>query len=599
MEFCEPYAKDKNLLQLSIFYFGKRRPVPTKTVTTWEDDHGSYKLTCVCKNGVPGSFEQDVYAAVMRIWVKQGMPSKGINLNYSDIARELGLKPRDYNKRVKQSLEKLAQARYEFKQCFVKADTDGNKRIDAHFSLFDTVLLFSHDKKRGDSKRGSQSRLIFSDLIQENLEAKYYQFLDMVWYRALSEGLPRRLYEYLAKRRYHGVNEVFAISEELLCRWLPIKDKHPTNRRKRLAKIAQELIDKGFLAGYTFDKNKKQCIFTYAENKVPNIPDTMQSIPNQNIAQRIDTPVSMEKGMITAFSPEDQQIYLQAQEWINSIPYLHEKRKHEIFSLPIAKLAQVYPEIRAEYERAAIGGDRPKPAWIYQRFMSHQHQEKIPVTPTAPPGNHEPMEFFVNDEVEPCQEPESDKSESLEVLLDLAREKQRRISQKLETIIKKYYEEQGYDYVRWNILYSNQTATKSYSVYLQKALASNWAEEWQEEQRADIDHKLELERQAKLEAEEEQRKKAEVEKAELQKPDFFKRVAELDYAIKKKLWDEADQSVPASNIRRETNVKIKYAEGLLRHLIGQDENFSPALLQRLDFGFINQVAEDFLKQIQD
>ena len=102
-----------------------------------------------------------------------------------------------------------------------------------------------------------------------------------------------------------------------------------------------------------------------------------------------------------------------------------------------------------------------------------------------------------------------------------------------------------------------------------------------------------------LEAEEEQRKNAEIEKAELQKPDFLKRVAELDYAIKEKLWDDAEQSVPASNIRRETNVKIKYAEGLLRHLIGQGENFSPALLQRLDFGFINLVAEDFLTQIQE
>ena len=233
--------------------------------------------------------------------------------------------------------------------------------------------------------------------------------------------------------------------------------------------------------------------------------------------------------------------------------------------------------------------------------MDTRHHEKIPVTSTVIPANHERMEFFGDEEaeLEPRQEPGPDKSESMEALLALVREKQRRISQKLECTIKQYYEEHGFDYVRWNILYSNQTATKSYSVYLQKALAGNWAEEWQEKQRAEIDRKLKLERQAKLEAEEERQKKVEIEKAECQKPDFLKRIATLEYLMKEKLWDEADKSVPASNIRRETNVKIKYAEGLLKHLIGQGENFSEALLQRLDFGFINQVAEDLLKQIQD
>ena len=130
MDYMEPYAKENNLLQLSLFHFGKRRPVPEKTISEWADTRGNYKLTCVCQYGVPGSFEQDVYAACMRIWVKNGMPATSIKLNYSDIARELNLTPiKAWVGKIKKSLRKLAQARYEFVQCFIKADDAGNKKV--------------------------------------------------------------------------------------------------------------------------------------------------------------------------------------------------------------------------------------------------------------------------------------------------------------------------------------------------------------------------------------------------------------------------------------------------------------------------------------
>ena len=50
------------------------------------------------------------------------MPEK-IKLNYSDIARELHLDPpRAWVTDIKKSMKKLAQARYEFTGCFIKAE---------------------------------------------------------------------------------------------------------------------------------------------------------------------------------------------------------------------------------------------------------------------------------------------------------------------------------------------------------------------------------------------------------------------------------------------------------------------------------------------
>lgn len=194
--YVEPYVKENNLIQLSLFYFGRKKL--KKTIVKWKDKNGEYSLKCVCDEGVPGSREQDCYTAAMRIWVKNDMPRGGVHLNYSDVARELKLKNINHSSvQVKQSLKKLGAARYEFVQCFIEADSEGRKKVTTQFSLFDSTSLFEY--RKGKSKKKSSSVLIFPEIIRKNLEEKYYQYLDMAWYRNLPEGLPRRLYEYLEK----------------------------------------------------------------------------------------------------------------------------------------------------------------------------------------------------------------------------------------------------------------------------------------------------------------------------------------------------------------------------------------------------------------
>ena len=364
--FIEPYAKDKNLLQLCLFYFGKRRPVPKETLVEWTDTQGEYSLKCTCSYGVPGSLEQDVYTATMRLWVQQGMKRNGITLNYSDIARALGLEPKHWVGKIKKSLQKLAQARYEFNQCFILAEKNGApEKINTHFSLYDSASLF--DWSQSKSKKNSQSYLIFPWEIQQNLEAKYYQVLDLTWYRKLPEGLPRRLYEYLEKRKYHSSNNTFIVSEKFLCRWLPIKDKHVTKRRKRLERIARELIQAGYLKNYIFDKNKKQCIFDYKISEARSVKPVSIKV---NTTKKIDT------------TDKTESVYSEAIGWLDTIPYFHKKRKEEIASMSAEEVVQCYPGIRSKYEKML---KKPGPGWIYQAFkkryifvedIQRQQQEK-------------------------------------------------------------------------------------------------------------------------------------------------------------------------------------------------------------------------------
>lgn len=384
--YIEPYAKENSLLQLSLFYFGKGRS--ERTSVEWIDNSGGKcQLECICKYGVPGSFDQDCYTGTMRIWVKQGMPKEGIKLNYSDIARELHLDPKDWVTRIKKSLKKLAQARYEFTRCFIDAESKKCEE-NVHFSLFDSASLFEYEQ--GKSKRKSESYLIFPDEIQKNLEAKYYQLLDMGWYRALPEGLARRLYEYLSKRRYHNVNGKFTISEQALCRWLPIVDKNVTTRRKRLKKIAQALIDAGYLCDYEFNNKKKHCIFSYAEqnkSKEKNVVENSQE-GEKKVPEEIEKTIQQKEELLEEeiVSPQVKTTYLEALKWLESLPYFHQKRKDEIAQENMKEIANCYPGIRQAYEQQSNSGKRPGPGWVYNAFKEKWSfpsatEPRLPETP--------------------------------------------------------------------------------------------------------------------------------------------------------------------------------------------------------------------------
>lgn len=385
MHYDELYAKENNSVQLPLFYFGKGKR-PEKTITEWKDKEKEYKLECNCKYGVPGSFEQDVYTATMRIWIKQGMP-ESVVFNYSDIARELHLSPpRAFVVQIREAMKRLSMARYEFSKCFLMKKTNKTESFDAYFSLYDSASLFAFDPKfkNMSNKRKSQNTVIFPEELKKNLENQYYQLLEMCWYRALPEGLSRRLYEYLEKRRYHSIQGEFTISEELLCRWLPVLDKNSTQRRRTLSNIAQNLIEKGYLKSYKFDPLRVQCIFTYAGQYALPIeikPEILETIEKAKAREKEEKeekakkmqerllPEAAEKMPEQSVKAKEQEKYLEAMNWLDTIPHFHKARKKEIASLPFEHIAKHYPGIKAAYEKQLQEGNAPKVGWVYKAFM--------------------------------------------------------------------------------------------------------------------------------------------------------------------------------------------------------------------------------------
>lgn len=283
----------------------------------------------------------------MRLWMQKGMPEK-LKINYSEIARILGLSPKNSVGQIKQALRRLILVEYELVKCFIVAGT--NKRITTFIKLYESgAQLF--ETQKGKSNHNYETELTFPPLIKDNLE-KYYQLLDMAWYRALPAGLSRRLYEYLEKRRYHCVDNVFKISEDVLCRWLPLKDDNKSQRRRTLRNITKPLQEKGFLEnpGFEFDK-KNLCLFYYAPKSIPKEEDD-----NKNKIKK----------------RSNQEIYFEFVEWLGTIDYFKKDYKEQISLIPMPEIIERYPGIRSEYEKLQNEGKSPKPVWVYQALMGNQ-----------------------------------------------------------------------------------------------------------------------------------------------------------------------------------------------------------------------------------
>lgn len=245
-----------NLAQLPLFYFGKGKP--KKTDATWFEK-GKFRLQCFNEEGVPGSFDLDCYTAVICMWIRQGKPVE-VKLSYSDLARELGLDPKNWVSHLKKSLMRLSSTRYELSRSFIEAGSSfriREKKIS--FSFFDSISLFQY--RRGMSKKSGKSYITLSNEIQSSLNMDYYESLDLGKYRMLPEGLPRRLYEYLYNIRKSNCS--VDISEERICRVLPIRDQNTTARKNRIKRISGELTKIGYLSDCEY--SNKSFKFTYSD----------------------------------------------------------------------------------------------------------------------------------------------------------------------------------------------------------------------------------------------------------------------------------------------------------------------------------------------
>ena len=173
-----------------------------------------------------------------------------------------------------------------------------------------------------------------------------------------------------------------------------------------------------------------------------------------------------------------------------------------------------------------------------------------------------------------------------------------RITKKLRQVIENYSQEKSYEYVKWSILYVNKqvknepanTFSRRYSIYLQKTIRKNYAEEWKEEERNRIETAKERQAEEDRMREEARRREEAQKKVEEEKPAFLAVVANLQDEEKKELWEKAEEAIPAEQEHdRSLAVKIKYLCSLWIYLADKREKFSEAI--KGDMGLARKILK--------
>jgi hypothetical protein len=207
------------------------------------------------------------------------------------------------------------------------------------------------------------------------------------------------------------LNREFRISQEQICRWLPVSDTNKARRAKTLQDVADDLIKAGYLESYQFDKERKLCTFIYSTN-LPEIEidtEKIAAILVEGKGQvRTNEPAlaieSQDQGICSKEDPDivgeyldyeqepdiegepreemqEENLVVQAESaarklqaslvdavlWLKSIPFIRENTIQELTS--DANFLEKYHAIRAEYERQA-GKIQSPIAWLRAAFKA-------------------------------------------------------------------------------------------------------------------------------------------------------------------------------------------------------------------------------------
>ena len=214
------------------------------------------------ESALPGSFDMDVFIAVLEVLERRGgMPASGtLEFSLYELAEVLGVKlgGRTYED-LKESLERIAMTSVRSENAFwVK----GQKRhITDTFRLWDITFDESQNKK---GEKRSRHRIEFGRIFMRSFHDHYLRGLDTDLYRALASPVAKRLYRIIDHARDGSGTWETDLKE--LQRQIPIGPyKYPAKIREKLGKPHEELVATGFLSRASYP-DRERVLYEVAED---------------------------------------------------------------------------------------------------------------------------------------------------------------------------------------------------------------------------------------------------------------------------------------------------------------------------------------------
>lgn len=240
----EHVLMEGNLLEYPIFSMERKKTGRTMDEFIWEEKDSlgrviverKFKVECI--RGIPNAFDMNVFNGIMRIYVrKRGLYKKNeVHFTIYELIREINLPIHDGKvaKDVRESLERMVNTTLHFANAFFVEKE--KTTVIVHL----LVRLEVYELQKGD-KLINMIKVVLDDELVSSIERNYFKLIDFGIYNSLSSGLPKRLYEYLEKKKYR--KDQFEIDIRKLAKRIPLKTSKMSQLKELLQRANNELKD--------------------------------------------------------------------------------------------------------------------------------------------------------------------------------------------------------------------------------------------------------------------------------------------------------------------------------------------------------------------
>ncbi len=242
-----------NLLEYPIFSMQQSRVNKITDEYIWQEKdftgkviaERKFKIDCV--KGIPNFFDMDVFNGIMRIFVKKESLYKKNEIHFTiyELIKEMNLPIHkgEVVKRVRESLERMAKTSLHFENAFYAE----KEKLTKIVHLIGRIEIY--EKQKGE-RLINIVKVVLDDELINSIERKYFKLIDFKIYKSLAAGTPRRLYEYLEKKKYK--KNKFEIAIQKLAKWLGLKTNRVSKLKIFLRKASNELLNKNVIDKWKF-----------------------------------------------------------------------------------------------------------------------------------------------------------------------------------------------------------------------------------------------------------------------------------------------------------------------------------------------------------
>ena len=220
-----------------------------------------WTVTASEKFGMPTRDDERVYVALMQITKENGLDSPRQFFSRYRVLNAIGWEQTGhYYKRVGESLDRLMGVTVKAENAFYDPKTRAYSTESFH--IIDNYRLWDRLSTSGQQNL-PLSYFKWNEIIWKSIKAGYIKKLDTRFWFSLKGAAARRMYRYLDKKFYQ--KDVFAIAvDKLALEKLGVnRASRPAKRRAQIEKAARELIERGYLKEFSFERSHGRMIATF------------------------------------------------------------------------------------------------------------------------------------------------------------------------------------------------------------------------------------------------------------------------------------------------------------------------------------------------